>query len=169
MNTDAGVLHRNGDRFRLLASLEDDRHAAAFGELDGVAGDVERNLAQARGVADDTRGQALIDIGADFQAFGLGARPQKLNSLLDESRQRERSGRKIEAAGLDLGEIENLLDQRQQRFPRGLHRVEICRLLGSERRVAEKIGHAEMPFSGVRISCDTMVRKRDFARLAASA
>ena len=49
----------------------------------------------------------------------------------------------IELAGLDLGEIENFLDQRQQRFARGLRRLGISELLGRQRRVEQQIGHAE--------------------------
>ena len=44
-----------------LARLGDDSDAAAFGELDGVAGEIEQHLAQARGVAHKPAGQPLID------------------------------------------------------------------------------------------------------------
>ena len=49
----------------------------------------------------------------------------------------------IEPAGFDLGEIENLLDQRQQRFARSLRRLGVSELLGRERRVEQQVGHAE--------------------------
>ena len=117
------------DRVGLLARLDDDRDAAALGELDRVAGEVEQHLAQSRRVADDARRQALVDIAADFEPLGLGARAEQLDRLLDEGRERERPRRQIEPAGLDLGEIENLLDQRQQRLARGLHRLQVSRLL----------------------------------------
>ena len=122
---------------RRCVRLDDDRDAAVFGELDGVAGEVEQHLAQPRRVADHVRRQALVDVAADFQSLGLGARPEQLDRLLDEGRERERPRREIEPSGLDLGEIENLLDQRQQRLARRLHRFQIRRLLGRERRVAE--------------------------------
>ena len=67
------------------ARLDDDRHAAVFGELDRVAGEIEQNLAQPRRVADDLRRQALVDIAADFQAFGLRAGPEQLDRLLDQA------------------------------------------------------------------------------------
>ena len=126
-----------------MRRLDDDRYAAALGELDRIAGEVEQNLAQPRRVADHPRRQALVDIAADFEALCLGARPKQLDRLLDKGRERERPRREIEPAGFDLGEVENLLDQRQQRFPRGFHRFQIGLLLGGQRRVAEQIGHAE--------------------------
>ena len=108
----------NGNRIRLRGRLDDDRDAAALGELDGVAGEVEQHLAQPRRVADDARRQALVDVAADLQALRLRARPEQLDRLLDEGREDERPRREIEPAGLDLGEIEDLLDQRQQGLAR---------------------------------------------------
>ena len=87
-----------------------------LGKLDGVAGEVEQNLPEPRGIADDPRRQTLIDIAADFQAFGLGARSEQLDRLLDKVGEGKRPCRKIKPAGFDLGEIEHLFDQRQQRF-----------------------------------------------------
>ena len=109
-------MHRDGDRVRPRAGLDDDRDAAPFGELDRVAGEVEQHLAQPRSVADDARGQALVDVTADFEPLGLGARPEQLDRLLDKSREQERPRRKIEPPRFDLGEIKNLVDQRQQRL-----------------------------------------------------
>ena len=142
------------DRIRLGVRLDDDRHAAAFGELDRVAGEVEQNLAQPRLVADNARRQPLVDIAADFQPFRLRARSEQLDRLLDERRERERPCSEVESAGLDLGKIEDLFDQRQQRLPRGFDRLQVGRLFGGERRVAEEIGHAE----------NTVQRRADFVR-----
>ena len=147
-----------------------DRDAAALGELDGVAGEIEQHLAQARGVADDV--------------CAAGARRRRTRSrcpwparaaravrrrLLDQRGERERPRFQIELAGLDLGEIENLLDQRQQRFARGLGRLGVGRLLGRERRVEQQIGHAEHAVERRADLVADVARKRDLARLAASA
>ena len=59
---------------RGCARLDDDRDAALFGELDGVAGEIEQHLAQPRRIADDPRGQALVDVAANFETLGLRAR-----------------------------------------------------------------------------------------------
>ena len=77
--------------------------------------------------------------GGDLDAFRLRARRQQLDRLLDQRAQRERPRIEIELAGFDLGEIENLLDQRQQRFAGSLRRLGIGRLLGRERGVEQQI------------------------------
>ena len=168
-NADAGVAYRDGNRIGLRIRLDDDRDAAAIGKLDGVAGEVEQHLAQPRRVADDAHRQPLVDVAADFQPFRLGARPEQLDRLLDEGCEDERPGREIDPPGLDLGEIEDLLDQRQQRLPdvRTALRYAVCSGVSGVSPMRSAM--PRMPFSGVRISCDTMARKRDLARLAVSA
>ena len=70
----------------------------------------------------------------------------------------------IEAAGFDLGEIENFLDQRQQRLAGGLHGLGVGGLLGRERRVEQEIRHAE---NAVERRADFVADHREEARLGA--
>ena len=49
------------------AGLDDQRDAAALGELDGVAGEIEQHLPQPRRVADHVAGQAVLHIGRDLE------------------------------------------------------------------------------------------------------
>ena len=153
-NADAGVAHRDRDRVRLRVRLDDDRDAAKLGELDGVAGEIEQHLAQPRRIADHARRQALVDIAADFEALGLGARPEQFDGLFDEGGERKWPRLEIEPAGFDLGEIEHFLDERQQRVARRLHRVEVGGLFRRQRRIAEQVGHAE----------DAVERRADLVR-----
>ena len=76
-----------------------------------------------------------------FFACARGAK--QLDGFLDQRGKRERKRLKFQLAGLDLGEIENFLDQRQQRLARGLRRLGVSELLGCQRRVEQQIGHAE--------------------------
>ena len=69
------------------ARLDDDATPPRVGELDGVAGEIEQHLAQPRGVADDARGQPLVDIGGDLEALGLRARRQQFDRVLDQGRE----------------------------------------------------------------------------------
>src|SRR5213080_898361 len=50
-------------------------------------------------------------IGSDLDLLGLGARRQQFGDVLDHARQRERAMFEIDLAGLDLGIIQQLLDQ----------------------------------------------------------
>ncbi len=153
-DADPGIAHRKSHGIRPLARFDDDRDAARFRELDGVAGKVEQHLAQPRRVADDLPRQPLVDEAADLEPLRLRARPEQLGRLLDKGGKRERTRRQVDAAGLDLGEIEDFLDQRQQRVARGLHCLDVGRLLGGQRRVGEKVRHAE----------DAVERRADLVR-----
>jgi hypothetical protein len=101
-DTDAGVAHRDRDCIRSGAGFDDDRDAAAFGELDRVAGEVEQGPAQPRRIADDVRRQPFVDIAANLEPLGLRARPAQLDHLIDERSKRKRPRRKVEPAGFDL-------------------------------------------------------------------
>ena len=68
--------------------------------------------------------------------------------------ERERPRLEIEPAGFDLGEIQDLLDQRQQRVARGLHRLGVGGLFGRQRRVEQQLRHAE----------DAVQRRADLVR-----
>ena len=90
----------DGNRVGLRGRLDDDGDAAVIGELDGVAGEVEQHLAQARGVADDARGQALVDVAADLETFRLRARAEQLDGFLDKGRERKTAARRDRAGRL---------------------------------------------------------------------
>ena len=85
----------------------------------------------------------LGDEGGDLQSLGVGARRQKLDHLLGERPQREGGELEVEPPRLDLGEIENVLDQRSERFARGFHRPRIGRLLRRKASVEQQVRHAE--------------------------
>ena len=137
-----------------IARLDDQRHAAGRGELDGVAGEIEQHLPQPRGVADHFCRQPFVDIGRDFELPGLRPRRQQFGDVLDQSRERERAMFEIDLAGFDLGIIQQLLDQRQQRVAGGFHRLGIGHLLGRQRRIQQQPAHAD----------DAVERRANFVR-----
>jgi hypothetical protein len=141
--TDAGVAHLEADADTVLVRLGGDGDAARVGELDGVAGEIEQHLAQSRWIADDIARQALVDEGGDLDTLGLRARPEQFDHAFEQRGEREWSLLEVELAGLDLGKIENLFDQRQQRLTGGLRRPRIGFLLGRQRGVEQQVGHAE--------------------------
>ena len=114
-DADAGVAHQEADLVGPDAWLDDQRHAAGRGELDRVAGEVEQHLPQPRGVADHFGRQPLVDIGGDLDLPRLGPRRQQFGDVLDQGAQHERPLFEVDLAGLDLGVIQQLLDQRKQR------------------------------------------------------
>ena len=153
-DADAGVAHLEHDLVAHGARLDHDADATGLGELDRIAGEVEQHLAQACGIAGDALRQRLVDVGGDFEALGLRAGPEQLDHLLDQSERRERTRLEVELAGLDLGEVEDFLDQREQCVARGLCRLDVGGLLRGQRRVEQQIGHAE----------DAVERRADLVR-----
>ena len=136
-NADAGVAHQEADLVGPDSGLDDQRHAAARGELDGIASQIEQHLAQPCGVAHHLLRQAFVDIGRYLELLGLRARGQQFGDILHEGDKGERPLLEIDLAGLDLGVVEQLLDQRQQRVAGGLDRPDIGGLLRRQRGIEQ--------------------------------
>ena len=164
-DADAGVAHQKTDFIRPDAGLDDQGDAAGRGELDGIAGEIEQHLPQPRRVADHMHRQPLVDIGGDLDFLGLRARRQQFGDVLDHARQRERAVFEIDLAGLDLGIVQQLLDQREQRVAGRLHRLDIGRLFRRQRRIHQQAAHAD---DAVERRADFMARHREEARLGAA-
>ena len=105
---DGEVEHGFVFRLRLGGHVED--HFALLGELEGVADEVDDDLAQAAGIA----GQALRYVGVDMtgQLQPLfvcpeGQRPHRVAEMLAEI---EGDTFEVDPAGLDLGEVEDVVD-----------------------------------------------------------
>ena len=110
-NARAGVAHRNVER--AVGGGDLDRHFAGIGELDRVADQIEQNLRQAALVA-----AARRQVGRHIDLEGeLLLRRQRLDravDVLDDILERVVGERKRELAGLDLGQIEHVVDQAEQ-------------------------------------------------------
>ena len=80
-------------------ALQREPDRARFGELDGVAQQVEQDLLQAQRIADHPVGHVGGDIGRELEALGGGLRRQRLGRALDQldgrefERSRDRGGR----------------------------------------------------------------------------
>ena len=169
-DADAGVAHGDGNHVRLRGRLDDDGDAALLGELDRVAGEIEQNLAQPRGVADHARGQALVDIAADLQPFSCARGAEQLDDFLDKGCER-RTAAPRDRAGR-LRSWKNRAPPRSATAasrPRSSRPSDRSSAPASARVSPRRSAMPRMPFSGVRISCETIGRNRDLARLAASA
>ena len=96
-----------------LPGLDPDLDRAMVGELDGVADEVEEDLFQALGVAP----QAPRQIGADDpqrEALGPGRDPQQALELGQQRRQVEGTVLDLDPPGLDLGQVEDVVEEAQQ-------------------------------------------------------
>ena len=100
-------------------------------------------MAQPHGIHADTGQRDGRRIAQELDALGRGARRQQLHRLFDQLEEIATDRIELEAARLDLREVENVVDDRQQRI-RGtvngfgkasLRRIDAC--------VEQQAGHAE--------------------------
>ena len=88
-------------------------------------------------------GTPARDIGGELEALGGGLRRQRLGHALDQLDGGELDAFEVEAARLDLGEVEDVVDDPQQRRRRIAHRAQRLALLDRERRALQHVDHAQ--------------------------
>ena len=103
-------------RFGFFARIDTDDHFSLIGELDGIPQQVEQDLAQTARVAPQGRRQIRMDQTGHLQALIVGALGQCMSYVFDRVAQAEGNGLQLEPAGLDLREIQYVVQQRQQSF-----------------------------------------------------
>ena len=105
---------------------------AALGELDGVADEIHDDLAQPAGVAHQGVGTSGRDVTGQLQSLRVGPHGQQFERRREAVGQVERDDVEGELAGLDLREVEDVVDDGQQRLAGRLDDVEVLALLGGE-------------------------------------
>ena len=123
--------------------LGGDGDGAFLGELVGVARQVEQRLAKA-GLVGVDRAEVRPAIDDNPIAVLRRHRLDRLGHVLDQRRQRERFEMKLHAPRLDLGEVENVVDQREQVPARAEHAIERLDVLLQRLRVLpQHLGDAD--------------------------
>ena len=111
----AGLDSRAGvDHFELgdgAAVMHDELHAAALRELDGVRQQVDQDLAQALLVGVDHDRQDRRPLEDEIDALGGGLQAEHADQLIEKLAEADFVARQIQPAGLDLGDVENAVDQ----------------------------------------------------------
>ena len=130
-------------RRALLTALNLHADAAPIGEFDRVAGEVGEHLAQAKAVCANETRRGGAERAGDFDAFALGARRKQFDHPLGEPAQVDRLDEEIEAPRLDLGQIEDFVDQRDQRASRAADRFDVACVFGIKRGLPQQVGHPE--------------------------
>ena len=118
-------------------------HLASLRELDGVADQVEEQLPQPSRIADQPLRHRAADRQRQLQSLLMGARAQRAHSVPDRAARIERHALERQLAGLDLREVEDVVDQSQQRARRVARRRQVLALLAREPGVERELGHAE--------------------------
>ncbi len=145
-DADAAVLDRDLDESRLIAVFHAhhaDDDAAVLGELDGVIQQVGHNLAEPSRIPDEPQGETRVDEVGHFERFFATPGGHQLDDRFDHFVEVEWNLLDIEPTRLDLREIEDLVQQFEQRLAREFRRLHIFALLRVERRHQQQVGHAD--------------------------
>ncbi len=142
-----------GRRFRIqhvisLGVLHAEDHFAPLGELDGVADEIDHDLPQAGRIANDDLWHVGHHPPGQLQAFFVGPQGQQLHRVAQHFPQLERDRFQIELVGLDLGEIQHVVDQAQQRVGRLVDHHQKFALIGRQRRIQQQFRHADNAVHG---------------------
>ena len=89
-------------------------HSTRRGEFDRVADQVQQHLLQAVRIAHHAVRHGFVDMDAQVQALFAGGHRENLDRLVHALAQREWDRTQVQLSGFDLGEIQNVVQQRQQ-------------------------------------------------------
>ena len=98
--------------FRSAARYRDS-DCPLLGELGGVANQVKQHLAQPRGIAQAVFGQVGRHTPLQSHSLGDSVGLEEPARFVNQGCQPDRLALQLKAAGFDLGEVENIVDQLQ--------------------------------------------------------
>ncbi len=145
-DADAGVRDGKMQHHGIVVPIADsdaNHDFARVRELDGVADQVDDNLAQANRVAHETIGHVGRHHRGQLDALVVGAEGKRVQDVAEVVAQAERGLVEIQLANLDLGEIEDVVQQGKQRIGRFLDEGQILALHGGQGGVERQLGHAD--------------------------
>ena len=127
-DADATVAHTEVEQFMALRRLTagtGHRQAdlAMLGKLQGIRQQIAQDLMQANAVTVDHTRHACFQLRVQTQALDLGHRPQAGVQLHENVLHVQRFELELHAPGLDLGQVQHIVDQLQQVTARPMHDV----------------------------------------------
>ena len=137
----AGTLVRAGRGHLRRGHLDGD--AAAGGEFHGVVQEVDDDLAQPGDVAHNPGRHARVGEVGEVDVLDRRLHGEHVERLLDASGQLEGLPLQLHHARFNLREVEDVLDDGQERIAAGADDVYAVALLGIERGFEEQAGHAD--------------------------
>ena len=154
VHADAGVddadarQRRPGGAVLRRHRVDQQPHAAAVGELDRVADQVEQHLLEPLRVRLDPDRQVRRQRHLEQQRARARLRLHQRPHVLDELVQVERMGRELEPAGLQLGQVEHVVEDVQQVLAGLARDLQVLALLRIERRAVQQRHHAQQAVEG---------------------
>ncbi len=118
-------------------------YLAALGPLDRIAEQVEEDLPQAARIANEPARHVRRDFVHELDALPMRLQRKRLRDGLDRFVQIERARFELELAGLDFGEVENIVDDAEQGVAGELERLHIFPLLVREVGIETELAHSD--------------------------
>ena len=119
------------------------RISPLLGELDGVVDEVRQDLAEAERVAQQMLGDAGRDVRQELEPLVVRLLRGERGDRADDFVELEVGGFDVELAGLDLREVEDVVDDGQQRRAGVVDLADVVALLGVERRLEREVREAD--------------------------
>jgi hypothetical protein len=149
-DADAGVLDREAQqqlvgRFRLLPRFERDadRDRALLGELDRVVGIVDQHLTDAQRVTDQVARDIRPDIHHELQPLAVGLGREQRGDIVEHLVEIEMGPLDAHLVGLELGKVEDVVDDPEQVLARGLDLLHVVELARRQPGLEHQMGHAD--------------------------
>ncbi len=118
-------------------------HFSLSGELNGIADQIDQNLAESSGVAFYKGGDAVGDIGNEFQMFLMRGGRKQFEHVVHQYAQVEVGVLQLQLARFDLRKVENVVDDIQERVARSHDRICQTLLLGVQGGLPQECRQSE--------------------------
>ena len=131
---------RTGDR---VEAAERQAYPSFAGEFDGVLEQVDDDLPQAAWIAAHEGGELVVDVDDDLETLAVRLHREKVDGLMHPGPEVEARRLQLEPPGLDLGEVEDVVDEAQEDVGGEPDLVHVVGLLGIELRLAQELDDPE--------------------------
>src|SRR5437667_7187459 len=103
---------------------------ALFGELDAIDKEIGDDLSEPAWIATQPSRHIVVNHRDQFDAFGLRPFSQEFNGIFDGGAQVEVERFEVQFAGLNLGEVKDVIDDGQESVGAGLNGLKKLPLFG---------------------------------------
>ena len=143
---DPGVAHGTLQLHFLARAFElfdVDPDFATVGELHGVVDAIGQDLGQANRIAEQVLRDARRDVHQELESLLVGLLRRQRRHRADDVIELEVGGLEVEPASLNLGEVEDVVDDRQQRGAGVVDLADVVTLLGRKRCLEGEMRQAD--------------------------
>ena len=139
-------------------------HVTVVGELDAVVDEVQQHLANPADVADQAARHVVRDFERELDVLLGGARREQVEHFFHGLVEIVRDVFQLDAAGLDLREVQDVVDDDQQALGGPANRAGEVHLLGIELGIHQQVAEAD---HAVHRRADLVAHRREELALGA--